>query len=677
MKIVNQTIKTVLLLVTCLGMLISCSSEIEVDVKAPQKPELNGNGPAFKLVVDPIKEYNLDKDTRAHKVSSVENDSEESSMYVDYNAKPTQKKAKTRAPGDVGEDAEETIDNVWVLQYNGTDNEAKLVSKEFITEIGDDYIIKPNLNSDKKEDSDANIEQTICFIANSNNSSLFSSSSSIETLGKLKQLKSRTYNVQEELTTNGSNLPMAAVYTGKVTEAIKEIKLERMVAKVTFSYSVKLPDKHTFEPKAVQLQECSKGMYYIQPTEPDKANKSDYVDYDMVSLSPGKEITWYIAENIKGTVDKIKFPHQKGGISAPEFASNIQIYGYYSRPTASGDIESFPAVYRIYLGMDNTKSFDTKRNHHYTISATIANVKTTDKRVILPNVALYYFAEENLVDVNKFVSKKDSSYPVGALWNWGRNKPIDYNKLEDFKITSIDDSAFWTYNGQLELNVKKVEDTWTSIIKRQIPYAPKEYIGTNKDYMGELTGDPCPQGYHIPDVLETKALTISQSPYPTSKYTIKVRGITGEYTEQKNTEFSTIVYALKFISSSTNNYLTAYRWSTYNRPNTKIRDLEIRARYLGQAGAKISITDISNPAYWEKNNNMDIVRIFPGGFINDTKTKSKSVTLYYEGAYWSTETIKNSASSAIVFSQYGTGNNILKEYEKLKYYLLPIRCVRN
>lgn len=677
MKTVNKTIKSFLLLLASVGMLVSCSSEIEIKIEKNGSSESETDGPEFKLVVDPIKHFDLDKGTRTSK-TEVKDESKDSSMYVDYHAKPTSNKAKTRAVGSIGEDAEDTIDNVWVLQYNGTGDDAQLVSKEFITEIGDDYIIKPKLDAGKEED--ANTEQTICFIANTNNSSIFTDSSKINTLGKLKINKTRDYALQEELTNNGTNLPMAAVYTGKPTASIKEIKLERMVAKITFKYSLNLPEKHSFEPKAVQLQECSKGIHYIQTTEvkEEVAVKENYVDYDMVNLSPDKEITWYIAENLRGTIDNIKFPHQKGGISAPEFSSNIQIYGYYSRPNPNGEIESFPALYRVYLGMDNTKSFDTKRNHHYTISAKISNVKTTDKRVVLPNVALYYFAENNLIDVNKFVSEKDPEYPLGKLWNWGRNKPIDHTKIASNNTDlSFDDPRLWT-DSTLQTRVKgyKKEDTWSSMIKQQMALAPKEYIGDNKDYMGELTGDPCPQGYHIPDTEEMLAISLSQNSSVTNTYPVKVRGIIGSYKEHKNTDAGYIVYALKFISKSTNNYLTAYRWEQIINSDN-LYDIKITARYLGQAGTKVSLDEISNPAYWEQNNYMDINRLFPGGYINQAIKKPNTIGLYSEMACWTSCTYSNTTYLARTFSRYSTGRAIAKIHDIDKICLLPIRCVRN
>ncbi len=669
MKTVNKTIKSFLLLLASVGMLVSCSSEIEIKIEKNGSSESETDGPEFKLVVDPIKHFDLDKGTRTSK-TEVKDESKDSSMYVDYHAKPTSNKAKTRAVGSIGEDAEDTIDNVWVLQYNGTGDDAQLVSKEFITEIGDDYIIKPKLDAGKEED--ANTEQTICFIANTNNSSIFTDSSKINTLGKLKINKTRDYALQEELTNNGTNLPMAAVYTGKPTASIKEIKLERMVAKITFKYSLNLPEKHSFEPKAVQLQECSKGIHYIQTTEvkEEVAVKENYVDYDMVNLSPDKEITWYIAENLRGTIDNIKFPHQKGGISAPEFSSNIQIYGYYSRPNPNGEIESFPALYRVYLGMDNTKSFDTKRNHHYTISAKISNVKTTDKRVVLPNVALYYFAEEDLKDVNQFMSKKDEEYPFSKHWNFGRNKPLDINTISYGKsIYSYSDSMWWTYDGQINNAIALKDQTWSSVMKLQMDSAPESYIGANVDYMGNKTGDPCPKGYHLPTRREMAAITPSTTLETKNGKDIVVKGIKGNY-KTKEVVNNDRRYLLTFISDVTNNYLTAIRYGDDGKMT-----FIITARYLGQAGKKVTIDDIKDEAFWNKNKEMDIVKKFYSGCTAGFKNTPKLEVVNCLGYLTSDSGSSLGTCSALTSGTLPKTSLFEQSYNTYGFY--RIRCVRN
>ena len=422
----------------------------------------------------------------------------------------------------------------------------------------------------------------------------------------------------------------------------------------------------------MQLQECSKGIHYIQTTEvkEEVAVKENYVDYDMVNLSPDKEITWYIAENLRGTIDNIKFPHQKGGISAPEFSSNIQIYGYYSRPNPNGEIESFPALYRVYLGMDNTKSFDTKRNHHYTISAKISNVKTTDKRVVLPNVALYYFAEEDLKDVNQFMSKEDEGYPFSKHWSFGRNKPIDINTRSFRKnVNSYSDSLWWTYDGQINNAIALEKQTWSSVMKLQMDSAPESYIGTNVDYMGNKTGDPCPNGYHIPSSLEIAAITTPTTEETKNGKNIVVKGVKGNY-RSKELANNNRRYLITFISDVTNNYLTAIRYD-----DDRKKTLIMTARYLGQAGKKVTEDDIKDENFWNKNKEMDIVRKFYTEYSGSYKSNAAAINKEDKIGY-----ITSTGASVYNFFLLTSGslpNTYLTRSYSDTYGFYRIRCVRN
>lgn len=635
------------------GVLYGCSNEHMLKEVTPptDNPDIIPGRPLFKLSVAPIEDYYVDRPTTRH---TAEVEQEASCSVTRENGR-----SKTRSLGSIGEDGEETIDNVWVLHYNGTEDSAQLLAKEFITEIGDDYLIQPNLVG--SEEIDLKDIHTVCFLANTNNSSQFENEKEVATLGDFKKVKSRVYADQYEITNNGVNLPMAAVYTGKINTAIKEIRLERMVAKITFSFSVKTKENHSFTPVAIQLQECRSSIpFFKHEAELDAGEMTDYLEYNMVKLKPGQEITWYIAENLKGVVENIKYPHQKGGLSAPIFASNIMIYGYYQKPKSNGELESFPVVYRVYLGENNTTDFNVKRNHHYIISANILDSRTTDKRVIQPNVALYYFAENNLKAVNTFVEPTDKEYPLGAYWQWGRNKPYLGHKYSREIAMKIDDPRWWNSNVYCDNNQAKAADTWSSIIQRLINVAPETYVGENLNYMAELTGDPCPKGYHIPTKDEWNSITVSDAK---NEY-IEVRGVKGEYAASFKGA-GNITYGIKFISPNTTNYLVAYRWEWVSST------LKIRARYLGQSGRKVTIEDVSKEEFWERNTHLDLERTFPNKAILDPWDSNPNTQIYY----WASDS--RDAKMAHIWRRTGVDKLTAELSSIKKAAILPIRCMRN
>lgn len=641
----------------------ACSKEVEIlNNNSSEEGGYNGNRPAFKLVVAPIN--TIKPDVPISRTSSSCANSEDA-MRVVYGKNESDKEVSTRGLGEIAEDSEEAIDNIWVLHFNGTDDEAKLISKEYITEVGDDFLITPDLNNSSEA---RDTEHTIIFIANTNNSSRFTAIN--QPLSFFKETSSSiAYNSQSELTTNGTNLPMSAIYTGKINSSITEIKLERMVAKVSFKFNIDLPKDHTFEPKAVQLQDCVLYIPYINRDTTNSRSIMQYVDYDMMSLNDEMEVAWYIPENLKGVVPSIKHPHQKGGNATPQFASNILVYGYYTRPQPDGELESFPIIYRIYIGENSTSDFNVKRNYHYQIGATIANAKSTDKRVTLPNIALYYFAETNLGDINKFVTPKDSLYPLGAVWQWGRNIPFpDAGKGGCIKLINYEKSNLWIAQNTLyDVTEIKQTDTWQSIILRQLRAgAPESYVGKNLDFLNQLNGDPCPKGYHIPDQHEWNAITTSATE-KADDY-IKVRNVSGTY----NAFFSPGIngapsYGIKFISKATSIYTVAYRWKYVEKEGSYVT-----ARYLGQVADRYK-SRVSDPSFWDKNTQMDITRFFPCGFYNLTSTPSNvKIALQSDCIYWSSTSRTDGAANTWL-----SKSKSINSYHSKNMELFPIRCVRN
>ncbi len=196
----------------------------------------------------------------------------------------------------------------------------------------------------------------------------------------------------------------------------------------------------------------------------------------------------------------------KGAHNAPKFATNIVITGDYTKPGAQGE-ETQTVLYRIFLGENDTYSFNTRRNHHYTLNVVIRNMMESDKRVLVANNALARFATHDLAALNTFAEGPEWQAPPVAYWQWGRNKafPNAVPKANVERFISCTDPLLWETDAMIWrksisstsitsiFNNINASYTWSDVVKSAIGTAPESYIGNNTDYLGNLSGDPCPQ----------------------------------------------------------------------------------------------------------------------------------------------------------------------------------------
>ncbi len=627
---------------------------------------------AFKLQVKPVEEYF----TRGAAVAACEVPETDDAMTVTFTR--DKRELQTRASGDISENNEERVSNVWVLQFDGTNPEAKLVLRQFFSDLGSDYIVRPSLLHNSTE-------QTIYFLVNTNNSSLFSDLQLNKyTLANFEETPSRQYADQLEVTSNGTTLPMAAKYTGIPGEALKNITVTRMVSKITFSYTTLLPAGHSFVAKSVQLQDIPRTALYagqltggVFPTE----EGVNFTDYDMVNLAPGASCTWYMPESMRGEVPAVTQPGMKGAHNAPKFATNIVITGDYTKPGAQGE-ETQTVLYRIFLGENDTYSFNTRRNHHYTLNVVIRNMMESDKRVLVANNALARFATHDLAALNTFAEGPEWQAPV-AYWQWGRNKafPNAVPKANVERFISCTDPLLWETDAMIWrksfssasitsiFNNINASYTWSDVVKSAIGTAPESYIGNNTDYLGNLSGDPCPQGWHVPDDAEYQAITIQ-----TNDATIRVGGKTGVYSGQKTTNAG-VTYGLKFIQDNNWDMLTAYRWEKVTIDGVDC--FKITSRYLGLAGRKITVADLVPHTYWSKNNAQDVVRYFPvSGIYTYIKKENASSVYRFASDYIKYLSMGADYSALNVFAAKA-GFSSQSNKQSVASSMMPVRCVRN
>ena len=182
-------------------------------------------------------------------------------------------------------------------------------------------------------------------------------------------------------------LPMIGSYKGSSVIASGTVQMKRLVAKISFSFSIDVPGTEKFTPSRVSLRSAASCTRFSAPAVPtgttglypDAASSDNFINYPAVSVSGTGPFTytWYVPENLRGVVAGLE-PSEKGSENAPAGSTFIEIGGDYQRGSALTDV-----TYTIYLGENASTDFNVVRNYHYTVSSTIKGLNSRDLRVVV------------------------------------------------------------------------------------------------------------------------------------------------------------------------------------------------------------------------------------------------------------------------------------------------------
>lgn len=266
---------------------------------------------------------------------------------------------------------ETTIKSISVFQFDGTTADAILVKKEYYALSSTSNIITTLIESAST--------QTVYIVANIGDitSNYFTGDGATT----LSSFRNSYFNFNTESLSSESLLPMIGVYVGATKPNVYNIIMERMVAKVNFTCKTELSDaSESFIIKSVRLYSVSNKVLMATPNQT-AVNDDSHIDCNLISSYPeNTNLTWYIPENIRGSVETILLPVNKGEKSAPVNSTYIEIEGVYQ--LASGAKEYIR--YRIYLGTNLTTNFDVLRNKIYKLSVIIKGMNDLDSRIIVP-----------------------------------------------------------------------------------------------------------------------------------------------------------------------------------------------------------------------------------------------------------------------------------------------------
>lgn len=329
---------------------------------------------------------------------------------------------------------------------------------------------------------------TIFAIANTGNPTLFNDGSA-STINKLMTLTSRELVLANGVFTNGLENDNYLLMSGCLTNVtlglsniINDLKVKRIVSKINFTinaindititgYSIKnLPNK-----------EFLIAHPYINELSPDDLTPGTdaataWLSPNAVSLSnvTTHSFNFYMYENRRGGRKLVN-----GGIGndaeqkekakyAPDNSTYVEITAKGSLTSPNMDARFTSAVYRIYLGADNSKNYNVARNCTYTITANIKSATDIDTRVTkvsLPSNC-YIVKPNSYVMFPAFtVNSSHQRVSIGSNWDavllWtDKNNYLTSNGTVK-KVTAQADGTILVETGSAEGNavvVAKVGD---------------------------------------------------------------------------------------------------------------------------------------------------------------------------------------------------------------------------
>ncbi|MHC1780896.1 MAG: DUF4906 domain-containing protein [Bacteroidales bacterium] len=276
---------------------------------------------------------------------------------------------------------ESLVDNLWVLQFNGTSDASLLIKSNYYT--------SPNLNALKLFLYNGST-QSVYFIANTNNSTIFNSVNAPINSYTISSLKARNVNYSNQesnFTTVGDNqyIRMSGLYTGNIPGgASLTATLYRLPAKISFSYtSIVTWDNALVKISSVTLKGVpSSSKLLSDPSNSTVSEPASVIDYSSVSSGIGEtsgSATFYMPESIRGTQAGNTTPSDKA-LNAPVKSAYLEVTGnYYYPQNAVSPLKA--VIYKIYLGDNNTTDYNVKSNSRYIITATFKGIELSDARV--------------------------------------------------------------------------------------------------------------------------------------------------------------------------------------------------------------------------------------------------------------------------------------------------------
>ncbi|MDR0892537.1 MAG: DUF4906 domain-containing protein [Mediterranea sp.] len=266
----------------------------------------------------------------------------------------------------------------------------------------------------------------------------------------------------------GSNLLMSGSLTGinatgGAHTTLPNLTLRRLASHLTIQVQ---PDPNNSSPLTLSgycFYGLPKKTYYIenQADATDRDNPSDWLNSGLQKISNGSPsftTQLYMYENRAGDVPSITKESQKHMFDAPDSAACIVIYGK-SAHTPKG------LTWRIYLGQNNTSSFNIRRNQRGTVTI---NLKDTynDSRVD------YVLDYGLLAGSNVYWKEGDCPHTKGVVEN-------GYLTFDEVDMGNSDyQGLFFNYGSLVGVSPRYIDRTNINQLNQLKVFYPQDDQGT-------------------------------------------------------------------------------------------------------------------------------------------------------------------------------------------------------
>lgn len=211
----------------------------------------------------------------------------------------------------------------------------------------------------------------------------------ISNSGDLGKIETETALKEHQLTYTStsdgrpaSNLcAMKGMWKGTIlkgTTDIIPVELTRLLAKITFTYTIRKND-FSFTPVTVNLKSVVNKSQIEEPVAQLTTNVT-YNDYTGVVSPEGAIMYWYLPENMAGSP-----PDDQKALSEKEKTGkgiNNATYVELIGDAVQNGVEYKHVIYRFYPGKD-ANDYNITRNSHYIMNINLAGIDLSDKRITI------------------------------------------------------------------------------------------------------------------------------------------------------------------------------------------------------------------------------------------------------------------------------------------------------
>jgi len=331
---------------------------------------------------------------------------------------------------------ENLISNLYILVYNGN---GSLIGYKYLSSYTSNSLIHMDVNS--------GTNCTIYAIANLSSSPVLNAQTA-NTESALKAMicgPATTLGgviTNERLTMSGSikGVTLLGKGTTNYVNELGTLSISRLVAKNTFTvtaipginitgYSIKNLPKYEYLVARPNANESSADDIAV-------GNDAQVIERFDVSTTPVTSIsnlTFYMYENRRGGRVVVNgstgtpSDQKEKGMYAPSYATYLEVYATGTLTSTDVRARFISATYRIYLGADNSKNYNVKRNGSYNYNVNIYGATDIDTRVtkvsspsncyiVPPNRAVIFPVLRANQDGTTRITNVNSGWTTELLW---------------------------------------------------------------------------------------------------------------------------------------------------------------------------------------------------------------------------------------------------------------------